>query len=95
MFLLRLPDYFSPEAALSTNQHVVAKLMEGLPVPYQSNEEGVYQPLWASNDRGEVYIANSLVMQVVRAPAKNIISMNLSSRCLNPNILMLLLTCER
>ena len=31
-FLWRLPNDFSPEAALSTNQQVVAKLMEGLPV---------------------------------------------------------------
>jgi hypothetical protein len=31
-FLWRLPEDFSLEAALSTNQQVVAKLMEGLPV---------------------------------------------------------------
>ena len=31
-FLWRLPDDFSLEAALSVNQQVVAKVMEGLPV---------------------------------------------------------------
>lgn len=57
VFVWRVADDFSVEAALSVNQQVVANIMDGLPVyhslPHQGYEERVHESLWTSYARSK------------------------------------------
>ena len=84
-FLWRLPNDFSPEAALSTNQQVVTKLMEGLPVFHTRAMKGEFvshHGLLMAGAKPYVlrYIGSLLMMQVALVHVRREILMLMSRK---------------